>query len=275
MKKITLLAFCLMLTQLGACISPAPDSAPPTPPISTTPPFNDDVVQIDKEINQIEQEIQETREIVRAMHLASVLAIQQDADSRGWVRGLEDHYDPLKKQAARNAADALAGEQMIKKLRQKLARKQQEREELLNQSAGCFLPDTLVQMADGSKKPFSSIQAGDLIMAYDIGYQKTLSRPVVEIYSVNANHLYTINNKFVTTGGERLLSQKGWRKVSALKVGDQIFVNNQMVKIKKIDYRRENNNLLNMQIADTHNFYISAGDADLLLVHNTGSGGGK
>jgi len=257
-------------------VPPAPAPTPPPPPVSKTPSFNDDaVVQVDKEIDQIEREIRETQEIVSAMHVASVLAIQQDAASRGWKRGLEDHFDPLKKQAARNAADALAGEQMIEKLHHKLAMKQRERQTILDQSTGCFLPETLVQMADGSKKPFSSIRVGDLIMTYDIGYQKPLSRPVTELYSVNANHLYTINDEFVTTGGERLLSQNGWRKVSALKVGDQIYVNNQMINIDHIDYHREKKHLLNMQIADTHNFYITSDKDNLFLVHNCGGGGGK
>ena len=86
--------------------------------------------------------------------------------------------------------------------------------------------------------------------------------------------MYTINGQLISTGGERLLSQDGWKKISNLKKGDSIHLNGSMMTIKSIDYSRVNRTLYNIQVADTHNFYVITPDGSNYLVHNTSGGSG-
>jgi hypothetical protein len=148
------------------------------------------------------------------------------------------------------------------------------REAIASESRGCFCADTLVKMDDGSLKPFASIRPGDRVTAYDIGYDRAASKRVSDVYSVEANHLYTINGEFVTTGGERLLTRDGWKPVRDLKKGDAVHVDGHMKEIVRIEYVRIKSTLYNMQVHDTHNFYVVTADGSMYLVHNSSGGGG-
>lgn len=149
-----------------------------------------------------------------------------------------------------------------------------QKKALTAESVGCFLPDALVQMGDGSFKPFVNVMPGDKVMSYDIGYDKQVSRSVVKLYSVESNHLYKINDEFETTGGERLLTQDGWKEINSLKKGDIIHVNGEMIEIFAIEFNRTNHRLHNMQVDNTHNFYVSTANGTRYLVHNCDGGGG-
>lgn len=157
---------------------------------------------------------------------------------------------------------------------EKIESLKKQRKKLTDESFGCFLPDSLVQMGDGSYKPFVEIVPGDKVMSYDIGYDKLVSRPVVQLYSVASNHLYKINNEFETTGGERLLTQEGWKEINSLKKGDVIHVDGEMIEVFAIEFIRTNHRLYNMQVDNTHNFYVSTANGTRYLVHNSGGGGG-
>lgn len=149
-----------------------------------------------------------------------------------------------------------------------------KREELVAQSKGCFPSGTLVKMEDGSLKPFAQIKPGDMVLTYDIGYDTLKNRKVLGVYSVEANHLYAINGELMTTGGERLLSQDGWKEVRDLQKGDTVHINGAMKKIYSIEYSRVNTTLHNMQVEGTHNFYVVTANGSKYLVHNSDSGGG-
>jgi len=148
-----------------------------------------------------------------------------------------------------------------------------ERGEITSQTGGCFLPDTLVTMADGSMKPFDQIRPGDQVLTYDVGYQRMVGNPVVDVYTVDGNHLYTINGEISTTGTERLLSDTGWKRVRDLQVGDQVHVDGRMVRIVTIDYQWSRHKLYNMQVDESHSFYVATDSGARYLVHNSGGGG--
>lgn len=151
---------------------------------------------------------------------------------------------------------------------------QSDRDRAISQSAGCFPGDALVTLEDGSKAKFSDIKPGDMVMTYDIGYDLLVAKPVLDVYTFDSNHLYTINGHFITTGGERLLTQDGWKKVNSLQVGDKVLMEQNMVDVESIDYQPDDLKVYNLQIADTHNFYVSTGESGSYLVHNYGGGGG-
>lgn len=156
----------------------------------------------------------------------------------------------------------------------KESRLQRDRDRAISQSAGCFPGEAMVIMQDGSSRKFLEISSGDMVMTYDIGYDSLVAKPVLEVYTFDTNHLYTINGHLVTTGGERLLTQEGWKKVNSLKVGDKVLMGRDMVDIEIIDYQSEDLKVYNLHVADTHNFYVATEDSGSYLVHNSCGGGG-
>lgn len=242
------------------------------PPKKVDPPLFESVEEADKKITYLEKHIKDLSEYEIQQRSLGVINDVKDANTFHAVK-LDGHptYEDL---ANHHYGQAAATEKEIVQLKKQLGKAKSERASLLSQSNGCFLAETLLQMEDGSFKPFAKIQTGDKVMTYDIGFEKMVSRPVVELYSVEANHLYTINGELKTTGGERLLSQDGWKEVSRLSKGDVVHINGNMVEVFSIEYQRQKQTLHNMQVDDTHNFYVATADGTKYLVHNTGGGGG-
>lgn len=185
----------------------------------------------------------------------------------------ESHKDSADR-ADHHFAQVVATEAEIVRINKQLEKLEDEKKRILTETMGCFPPDTLVFLEDGSTKPFAEIVVGDLVMTYDIGHEVLVGKPVVDLYSLVANHLYTINGALKTTGGERLLTQDGWKTVRNLNVGDVVHVNGYMVGIDSIRIDRVALRVVNMQVADTHNFYVQTSDGSKYLVHNSGGGGG-
>ena len=252
------------------------DSRPPPPPKERT-------------LKEVEHDIYKTRIQIRE-HQKEQARLQQEAmaeytreepppapvreESLGSDLGT---YSSWNRRAAGRTKlhEARSHEQMAETCRQTLIRLEQERQTLISQTGGCFPPDTLVTMADGSVKPFQTIRPGDQVLTYDIGYQTMVGKPVLDVYTVEGNHPYTINGELTTTGTERLLSDTGWKRVRDLHQGDKVQIDGRMVEISAIDYRRTDNTLYNMQVDDSHNFYIVTDSGTRWLVHNSSSGGGS
>jgi len=179
--------------------------------------------------------------------------------------------------AKRDARRAMKALEVAKKLAQaeKMTTEvQAARASAAQESTGCFPRDIRVVMADGTVKPIAKVKEGDRVMTYDIGYDKTAGKTVLRAYSVKSNHLYTINGDFKTTGGERLLTPSGWKPLSSLGRQDFVHVNGRMTGVETIDYQRVELTTYNLEVDDTHNFYIQTQCGHSYLVHN-GGGGGK
>lgn len=242
--------------------------------VKTNSPDNksEELQAVDKDINFTKSQIQDYETFrTQQLHQAVINDVENDR-SRGWVK--LDGQPTYEEIAQRSYANAAAAETEIDRLKNKLSRLESQKSNIMKQSSGCFLPETLVRMEDNSLKSLAQLQPGQKVLTYDIGYEKLVSKPVIKTYSVNANHLYTINNQLTATGGERLLSQDGWKKIRNLKKGDLIHLDGRMVEIENIDYVRADHTLYNIQVADTHNFYVVTSNGSAFLVHNTGGGGG-
>jgi hypothetical protein len=248
---------------------PSPASPPPAPPPAASRTIN----EVDAEIARLEKHIDGLGEYEKEQRKIAVINDVANYKSRGWTKG--DSNPSYEEVADRAYEQAAATQKEIQRLKRQLSKTQKEKQDILSQSTGCFLPDALVKMEDGSFKPFEQIVPGDKVLTYDIGYDTLVSRPVVEVYAVDANHLYTINGEFMTTGGERLLTRDGWKKVRNLKKGDAVHVDGRMVEIDRIAYDRVNQTLHNMQVEGTHNFYVVTASGAKYLVHNTSGGGGS
>jgi hypothetical protein len=244
-----------------------------TPPSPAPPPAASRTIQeVDAEIARLEKHIEGLGEYEKEQRKIGVINDVENYKSRGWTKG--DGNASYEDVADRAYEQAAATQKEIQRLKRQLSKTQKEKQDILSQSTGCFLPDALVKMEDGSFKPFEQIVPGDKVLTYDIGYDTLVNRPVVEIYAVDANHLYTINGEFMTTGGERLLTRDGWKKVRDLKKGDAVHVDGRMIEIDSIAYHRVNQTLHNMQVEATHNFYVVTASGAKYLVHNTSGGGG-
>lgn len=278
MKEIGIIrkSFCAMITCLlfwmlfQGCFG---GSSGPTPTKNSGLKIDSEKLQkVNKDIEFTKNQIKDYETFrTQQLHQAAINDVENDK-SRGWIK-LNDKptYEEI---AERSYADAAAAEKEIVRLKNVLARLESQKKNIMKQSSGCFLPETLVKMEDGSLKSLVELQPGQKVLTYDIGYEKLVSKPVIEKYSVKANHLYTINNQLTATGGERLLSQNGWEKIRNLKKGDFVHLDGRMVEIENIDYVRANYTLYNIQVADTHNFYVVTSNGSTFLVHNTGGGGG-
>lgn len=248
------------------------------------PNINDDVIEkyqpqapqkvaeIDAEIGKLQHKIDELSEYETQQRQIAVINSVADYKSRSWTKG--DGKPSYEDVADRANAQAVATEKEIQRLERQVAKLEKEKQTILSQSTGCFPPDAMVPMEDGRLKPFKDILPGDKVQTYDIGDERIVSRPVAARYQVDANHRYTINGELVTTGGERLLTPAGWKKVRDLGIGDDVHVDGRMLKIASIDYERVSAALFNLQVEDTHNFYVVTASGARYLVHNSSGGGG-
>ena len=176
--------------------------------------------------------------------------------------------------AARRAKKALKAAQASARHKKKLAREQAARAARNNESRGCFPHDIRVVMADGTARSIADVRVGDVVLTYDIGYDQVIGKSVVATYTTKSNHLYTINGGLRATGGERVLTESGWRALSALTQQDRVHSNGQMVDVDAIAYKRMEVTTYNLRVDDTHTFYVQHESGDTYLVHNS-CGGGK
>ncbi len=272
---IFIVSILTVLFTLGGCGSPYRGEnnmpAEPSGKSKYKGPNPKTVEECDKFIKNKKQHIKDLEGFIADQTRVNVIYTKKDQDARGWMKGNGNEDGDTASQAL---DQIVATEKEIIQIKEDIASVKKKRKELSKESEGCFLPSAMVQLEDGTLKPFIEVFPGDMVMSYDIGYQKLVSRPVVKRYTVEGNHLYTINEEIQTTSTERLLSDDGWKEVSMIKVGDLVHVNGKMVEVKSISYARSENTLHNMQIEDTHNFYVVSENGKKYLVHNTGGGGG-
>lgn len=147
---------------------------------------------------------------------------------------------------------------------------------ILNQeSASCFPGETFIQTKEGSLKPIMQVKAGEMIMAFDIGSQINVPRRVLEAYKDTNNHYYLINSAIKATAYERFLTTNGWEKVMNLKKGDIIKTNQGLETIDSLIIENGLLEVYNLQVEESHTFYVAGQGDNLYLVHNSGGGGGK
>ena len=274
-RRTTGLLILLLFVFVAGCPPVGPSYSPSSSPKAAPPP-----PEPPRTLEEVEGDIERTRKHIddlkkyetQQRQIGVINQVEHDR-TRGWVKlDGQPTYEDLADQAYAQAAGT---EKEIQRLERQVTKLEREKQSVLSQSTGCFPPNARVKMEDGTFKAFKDIIPGDRVLTYDIGYDRAVGRPVVERYRVEANHLYTINGDLRTTGGERLLTPTGWKRVRDLVKGDAVHVDGRMVEIVSIDFQRLDTPLYNLQVADTHNFYVVAANGRRYLVHNTGGGGGS
>ena len=94
-------------------------------------------------------------------------------------------------------------------------------------SRQCLVGDTLVHMADGTKKPIKEVEIGDTVLAFD--YNRIVERKVIDSYKVLGNRevyrlrlksgyeiFCTINHRFLDLG------TKMFKELARFEAGDEI-----------------------------------------------------
>ena len=239
------------------------------------------ISQIDQEIQKVRNDIEDTTDIINQTFLDYTETHNQleksfhfHHDSNLSMSGGQSGLESNDQRLIRISQDLQAQNEYRDRLQEKLENLKNQRDTILDQSSGCFPAQTKVLMHDGSRKVFLDIRPGDMVMTYDIGYRSLVAKPVLEVFSFDADHLYRINKHVLTTGGERFLTQQGWKASNSLEVGDFILVDQEMTPVTSIEYLSENLKVYNMHVADTFNYYVATDSAGNYLVHNSGGGGG-
>lgn len=140
----------------------------------------------------------------------------------------------------------------------------------------CFVADTLVQLADGTKKNIQDVQIGDVLKGEKTN-NKVLGfhRPTLDggkVYSFNGGRYFvTEEHPFKTTDGWKSINPDKTAKenigitVTKLEIGDTLITDSGQVKLNTIDAKDEPSTtpLYNFLLNGDHTYY-----ADGYLVHN-------
>lgn len=141
---------------------------------------------------------------------------------------------------------------------------------------GCFLPETLIQQADGTAVPLSHVQPHDRILAFtsDGTVVNTTVRSILtheaEEYRVVATEKMVLN---VTPEHPFYVGSGMFKTLDALQTGDEIFAFDgtglSRQRIATIETIRKKTIVYNLQTDAPHTFFANGA-----AVHNKGGGGG-
>jgi hypothetical protein len=141
--------------------------------------------------------------------------------------------------------------------------------------AGCelnsFPPGTQVLQADGSYLPASAVHVGDRVMTADPATGRRTASVVTATYAHDTHRelltLTLTSGSVVTTPGHRIfVTGRGWEVASDVHVGDRLG-GPAVVSISATP--GGGRRVLDFTVAGTHDFFVRAGAADV-LVHNCG-----
>lgn len=134
---------------------------------------------------------------------------------------------------------------------------------------GCFTYDTHILMADSSRKRIIDLRAGDTVQAYDTETGNVVVREVTDTYRADQDHYYLINGELKITGTHPLFTVQGeWANAGDLKPGDKIVSGKGSIEIVSVQRVEHDHRVYNFRVADSHNYFVSAGGKDWYLVHN-------
>ncbi|HOW35447.1 MAG TPA: Hint domain-containing protein [Candidatus Omnitrophota bacterium] len=89
---------------------------------------------------------------------------------------------------------------------------------------GCFLPNTQITMADGSKKPIQEIAVGDKVLSFDEKSKQLVPGTVslVFIHQQDTDEFLIINDNVFVTKIHAFYTNGEWAPIGKMKVGDFI-----------------------------------------------------
>jgi RHS repeat-associated protein len=145
-------------------------------------------------------------------------------------------------------------------------------------SACSFVGNTLVLMADGTKKAISNIGVGDKVMAADALTGTSSVETVTHLWAHDdlMSELSTSGGTVVTTEDHPFwnATDHAWQRADELDVGDSLLgaSGNDVTVTASIDERQSSGTAYNLTVEDVHTYFVFIGQ-DPVLVHNTCGGG--
>nr|WP_267807113.1 ricin-type beta-trefoil lectin domain protein [Streptomyces tirandamycinicus]MCY0983165.1 ricin-type beta-trefoil lectin domain protein [Streptomyces tirandamycinicus] len=138
-----------------------------------------------------------------------------------------------------------------------------------------FPGTTRVLMADGSQRPISQVDVGDLVQATDPASGRLAARKVTDTFKHDTRRLVDITvaggGKLASTAGHKFyVVARGWTLVSDLRVGDRLRTPDGSVRAVTALHDRSGlapRTVHDLTVDDLHTFFVLAG-ATPVLVHN-------
>jgi hypothetical protein len=145
----------------------------------------------------------------------------------------------------------------------------------LNTINACFSGETLILTGEGALKRIKDVRVGDTVMAYDIGRDKRVPKKVLKKSENHVEYCFLINASLRAASGERFLTTEGWKRVDYLKKGDQLLYGMESRTVDSIEKIPGRLKVYNLNVEDSHTFFVISGKNTEFIVHNEGPGGGK
>lgn len=140
---------------------------------------------------------------------------------------------------------------------------------------GCFTPDTRVMMADGSSKPISAVDPGDLVLSRNSNNEVTgaivtarLSNFTHRLAVISVSSALGTGSIEATTEHPIWVESKGWVEAGRLNPGDRLFdASGAQMSVVSVSFASEETPTFNLSIEETGTFFVVS-DAGAFLVHN-------
>jgi hypothetical protein len=236
------------------------------------------IEMLDKKIANIDRQIESQYRVLNQidMDMNSVLGMNSNPFGKNIGGDVRSVYTPPHLDIKNLSTDRVFVIDKINDLEKKRKMLINEKASLQNESINaCFSKNTFIKTAEGTSKMISNIRKGDKVLVYDFMNDSYKVSKVEKIFINSNNHFYIINDNLKITAFERFLTDRGWKRVLELKIGDKIYNGRTYVEIKSIKKVRGDFTVYNLKIKDTHNFFVSADGDNFYIVHNCGGGGGK
>lgn len=131
----------------------------------------------------------------------------------------------------------------------------------------CFTADTLVEMADGTRKRIADVEVGDRVLSFDFELNQLVAATVTDTFQGASNSYLQLNGLQVTEYHPFAVGREQWQTAGELSVGHAVVGINESIDIKRKDTVYEVVDVFTLRVADTHNFYVYDGQ-HTYLVHN-------
>jgi hypothetical protein len=130
---------------------------------------------------------------------------------------------------------------------------------------GCFLPDTKITLADGSKKQIKDIKVGDKVQTLsDQNLKNKVTGKVLRVFKHQVGEYLVINNFLKVTPEHNLFVSGRWMTAGEVQVGNYLMNSaGEWVTVESIDYHKTGVEVYNLEIEKYHTFL-----ADNIYVHN-------
>ncbi|MDQ7835412.1 MAG: tetratricopeptide repeat protein [Humidesulfovibrio sp.] len=140
-------------------------------------------------------------------------------------------------------------------------------------SFGCFTRDTQVAMADGSFRPITSLQLGDMVQSFDAATKTHVARPVVQKLVFEQNHYLLLNGQLKLTESHPVLKADGtWAEAKNLRPGDRLTGRDGLIDVRSLERVGTDEYVFNFEIAKSHTYLIRGAGGTVYVVHNAKGG---